>query len=227
VNESLRAAGRRIWEAALARVQPETLLAGAVNFGAPGAPKSSTPNSGTLLGDHLTDGLIITKEGHAGHPLERLQVLESAHPLPDMRSLAAGQRIAAFLRGGRPTDLVLLLLTGGASALALLPRPPVSLADLALVTDFLLRAGATIHELNVVRKHLDLLKGGGLLRLAAPARVAALLLSDVVGDGAMIDGDTAGRARADPHRADRDARERPGNRPRRWREQGMRRASIR
>jgi hydroxypyruvate reductase len=226
VSEALQAAARKIWEVALARVQPEALLAGThsednadlVIAGerhslAPGARlrllalgKAADPLARAVerrLGERLTDGVIVTKEGHAvaGHPRprgagERLEVLESAHPVPDSRSLVAGQRIAAFLGDSRPTDLVLLLITGGASALAVIPRPPVTLDDLGQLTNLLLRAGATIHELNVVRKHLDRLKGGGLIRLAAPARIRALLLSDVVGDSPSTIG--SGPVTADP-----------------------------
>jgi hydroxypyruvate reductase len=106
--------------------------------------------------------------------------------LPDARSLEAGRRAAEFLRAGGATDLVLVLVSGGASALAVLPRASLSLDALRATTDLLLRAGAPIGELNTVRKHLDLLKGGGLVRLAAPARLVVLLLSDVVGDDPSV-----------------------------------------
>lgn len=217
---NLRALAQQIWEAALASVAPERVVGRALAVGdqgltvlgkrielAPGehvrlvalgkAADSLGRAVARRLGDRLADGLVVTKEGHATHaPFPRVAVIEAAHPVPDARSLAAGERISAFLRGGRPGDLVLLLVSGGASALAVSPRPPLTLADLQEVTDLLLRSGATIHELNVVRKHLDLLKGGGLLKQAAPARVAALLLSDVVGDSPATIG--SGPAVPDP-----------------------------
>jgi hydroxypyruvate reductase len=125
-----------------------------------------------------------------------MRVIESAHPLPDERSAAAGQAVADFLADGRRTDLVLCLLSGGASALATWPRPPLAVDDIRRTTDLLLRAGAPIEELNVVRKHLDRLKGGGLVRLAAPARIRALALSDVIGDDPSLIG--SGPAVPDP-----------------------------
>jgi len=149
------------------------------------------------LGPRLDGGLVVTKSGHSTHPAPpRIQVIEASHPLPDERSVAAGQAIADFLAAGRSTDLILLLLSGGASALATWPRPPLTLDDLRRTTDLLLRAGAPIGELNVVRKHLDRLKGGGLVQLAAPARVRALALSDVIGDDPSLIG--SGPAVPDP-----------------------------
>lgn len=199
------AAARRIWTAALRRVQPDQVIGRAIVRDASGElrllGRSLSPSGRIrvlalgkaadamaraaveLLGERLSDGLIVTKIGHATpEPPSRFEVLEAAHPLPDERSVAAGERIARFLAGGRPDDLVLLLVSGGASALAVQPRPPLRLDDIRAVTDLLQRAGAGIHALNAVRKRLDLLKGGGLARMAAPARVAALLMSDVVGD---------------------------------------------
>ncbi len=202
----LREIARRIWEAALDRVRPLRLIDTAIevdgsSLAVMGRRYALGPSSrlrllaigkaadafgraiAARLGSRLTDGLIITKEGHATYPPPaRVEVIEAGHPLPDARSVEAGDRIRTFLAGDRPEDLVLLVLTGGASALATLPRPPLTVDDLRELTNLLLRAGATIHELNTVRKHLDLVKGGGLLQLAVPARIEALLLSDVVGD---------------------------------------------
>jgi hydroxypyruvate reductase len=220
MSSDLRARAKEIWEAALERVQPERLIQYALEaepgvvtvhgerftWGPSGRlrllalGKAAAPFARAVherLGATVADGLIVTKEGHAATtPHLPFRVLEAAHPLPDERSVIAGREVARFLAGGRPEDLVLLLLSGGASALAILPRPPLTLADLRQVTDLLLRSGATIHELSIVRKHLDRIKGGGLLALAAPARVLVLLLSDVVGDSSAVIG--GGPAAADP-----------------------------
>jgi hydroxypyruvate reductase len=106
----------------------------------------------------------------------------AGHPVPDERGEEAARAVEALAQGLGESDLLLLLLSGGASALLPAPCPGISLADKARTTSLLLRAGASIHELNAVRKHLSRLKGGGLARAAAPARVVALVLSDVVGD---------------------------------------------
>jgi len=133
-----------------------------------------------LLGDKITDGLIITKSPPPHHlPFD---VLLGGHPIPNENSLLAGQRIAALLANAKANDLVVCLISGGGSALAVLPVEGVSLAELQILTDALLRSGATINELNTIRKHLDRLKGGGIARMATGARVLSLILSDVVGD---------------------------------------------
>ena len=133
-----------------------------------------------VLGSRLESGLVIT---NAGRPRRGpLRVLEAGHPLPDARGLRAAAEVERLLQDLGEGDLLLVLLSGGASALLPAPAEGLSLRDKARTTALLLRAGATIHELNVVRKHLSRFKGGGLARLAAPARVRALVLSDVVGD---------------------------------------------
>jgi glycerate 2-kinase len=133
-----------------------------------------------VLGARLTDGLAVASA--AGPPLRRIRLLLAGHPLPDARGVAAAAAVEALLRGLTADDLVLVLLSGGASALLPAPVEGITLADKAAVTSQLMRAGAGISELNTVRKHLSRLKGGGLARAASPARVAALVLSDVVGD---------------------------------------------
>jgi hydroxypyruvate reductase len=132
------------------------------------------------LGNALTDGLAV--DTAAGAELRRVQLRLAGHPIPDERGLAAAAEVESFAAGLRSDDLLILLLSGGASALLPAPVTDVSLADKAAVTSRLLRAGAAIHEMNTVRKHLSRLKGGGLARVASPARVACLALSDVVGD---------------------------------------------
>ncbi len=137
-----------------------------------------------ILGDRLASGIVVTKDGHArGCTLPpSLRVFESGHPVPDARGLQAAHAIDELLDGLTPRDHLLVLVSGGASALLPYPAQGVSLDDLQALTGLLLRSGAGIHELNAVRKHLDRFKGGQLARRASPARVTALVLSDVVGD---------------------------------------------
>lgn len=133
-----------------------------------------------ILGGRITGGTLTTKDGH-GCDLPRIEVWEAAHPVPDTRGMAGAADALRMARAAGPRDLVLCLLSGGASALWAAPAPGVTLTDLRTVTDALLRAGATIHELNTVRKHLSRIGGGWLARAAAPARVVTLAVSDVVG----------------------------------------------
>ncbi|MFN2284122.1 MAG: glycerate-2-kinase family protein, partial [Anaerolineae bacterium] len=136
------------------------------------------------MGDVPLTGIVVTKDGHAAqHTLPgTLRVVEAGHPVPNAAGLAAAESVADMLATTTARDRVLLLLSGGASALLPSPVNGVSLEDLQIVTQHLLRAGATIGEINAVRKHLSRLSGGQLARLAQPAPVVALILSDVVGD---------------------------------------------
>ncbi len=134
-----------------------------------------------VLGEHLAAGLALTKYGH-GEPTRRIPVHEAGHPTPDAAGLAASAALRDLLTGLTPDDLVLCLISGGGSALLTAPAAPLTLAELRDTTALLLAAGANINELNTVRKHLETLKGGGLARVAAPARVVALAVSDVLGD---------------------------------------------
>lgn len=109
--------------------------------------------------------------------------LFAAHPLPDEASLRAGDAARAMLAGTKPEDVVVVLLSGGASSLLEILRPGLTLEQLRRVTDTLLRAGADVRAINTVRRAMSLVKGGGLARLAAPARIVTLAMSDVVGDG--------------------------------------------
>jgi hydroxypyruvate reductase len=110
-----------------------------------------------------------------------ITLIQAGHPLPDAAGQAGAERIASLLQGLTDRDLVIVLLSGGGSALLPLPAPGVTLADLQALTDLLLRCGATINEINTVRKHCSRIAGGQLARLATPAQVATLILSDVVG----------------------------------------------
>ncbi|MBN1248775.1 MAG: glycerate kinase [Anaerolineae bacterium] len=137
-----------------------------------------------LISEQRLSGVVVTKVAHAtGHALPAaLRVIEAGHPIPDAAGQRAGEAVLDVLESTTAQDLVLVLLSGGASALLPAPAPGLTLGDLQDTTDLLLRAGATIVELNAVRKHLSRLKGGQMARLAAPARVVVLILSDVVGD---------------------------------------------
>jgi hydroxypyruvate reductase len=134
-----------------------------------------------VLGPLLHDAVAVAPAGPPS-ALRRTRLLVAGHPVPDARGARAAEEVLALGRRLGPDDLMLVLISGGASALLPAPVAGVSLEDKARVTGELMRAGATIHELNTVRKHLSRLKGGGLARAAAPARVACLVLSDVVGD---------------------------------------------
>jgi hydroxypyruvate reductase len=133
-----------------------------------------------VLGERIAEGTITTRDGH-GAALPRIEVWEAAHPVPDTRGMAGAADALRLAREAGPRDLVLCLLSGGASALWPAPVPGVTLTQLQEVTDALLRSGATIHEINTVRKHLSRIGGGRLARAAAPARVVTLAVSDVVG----------------------------------------------
>ena len=133
-----------------------------------------------VLGDRIAGGTITTKDGHAAD-VPGLEVWEAAHPVPDARGLAGAADALACARRAGAGDLVLCLLSGGASALWPSPPAGVTLTDLGALTGRLLSAGATIRELNTVRKHLSRIGGGWLARTAHPARVVTLAVSDVVG----------------------------------------------
>jgi glycerate 2-kinase len=134
------------------------------------------------LGDRIRAGLVITREGHAGDRV-RSRVIESAHPVPDARSEWAGGEALAFARETAVDEQLLVLLSGGTSALISAPMSPeLSLGDIACATDALLRAGASIDELNCVRKHLCAAAGGRLAAAAEGRAIEVLILSDVLGD---------------------------------------------
>lgn len=131
------------------------------------------------------EGLVIVPEGYA-RPCTSIEVIEASHPVPDARGAEAAARILRLAEGAGAGDLVLCLISGGASALMALPAPGVTLADKRALTQALLKSGATINEINCVRKHLSAIKGGRLAQAAAPARVVSLVVSDVVGDDPAV-----------------------------------------
>jgi glycerate 2-kinase len=146
----------------------------------------------TALGPRLDDGLVIVKTGHT-LATKRITVLEASHPIPDRAGLHATQRLLRLTQCLTPRDLLIVLLSGGASSLLPAPVAGVTLPDKQRTTRLLLHSGATINEMNVVRKHLSLIKGGGLAA-STRAKIVTLLLSDVIGDdlGSIGSGPTAG-----------------------------------
>jgi hydroxypyruvate reductase len=150
-----------------------------VGAGKAGAPMAKALED--LLGDRVADGVIVVKEGH-GLPLKHVRIHEAGHPVPDERGISGAEDILSLVNAAGERDLVLCVISGGGSALLVAPAEGVTLADKQEVTRLLLACGADIHEINTVRKHLSRAKGGGLARLAYPATVVSLILSDVVGD---------------------------------------------
>ena len=149
-----------------------------------GAGKGAAPMAAALeglLGNRITDGLVIVKYDH-GLPLQRIRLAEAAHPVPDQAGMDAAREIVAIAESATDRDFVICLFTGGASALTPALCPGVSLKDLQALTHLLLECGATIHEINTVRKHLSAFSGGRLVQAASPAPVLGLIVSDVVGD---------------------------------------------
>ncbi len=132
-------------------------------------------------------GIVVTRYGH-GVPCRRIEVVEASHPVPDVAGADAARRILASVTGLGADDLVLCLISGGASALLALPAAGLTLDDKRAVTQALLRSGAAIGEINCVRKHLSAIKGGRLAAAAAPATVVTLAISDVAGDDPAIIG---------------------------------------
>ena len=131
------------------------------------------------------EGLVVTRHGHAV-PCERIRIVEARHPVPDQAGQEAAQQILDLARGLGPQDQLVCLVSGGGSALLTLPTAGLTLADKQAVTQALLRSGATIGEINTVRKHLSAIKGGRLAAAAAPARVVSLAISDVPGDDPAV-----------------------------------------
>jgi hydroxypyruvate reductase len=127
------------------------------------------------------EGLVVTRYGHA-LPLEQIELIEASHPVPDAAGAEASERILALAESAGQDDTVVFLASGGASALLSAPAPGISLGEKRALTSSLLKSGATIHEMNAVRKHLSAIKGGRLAVAAAPARLLTFAISDVPGD---------------------------------------------
>jgi glycerate 2-kinase len=131
------------------------------------------------------EGLVVTRYDHAV-PCRRIEIVEAAHPVPDAAGQAAARRILELVQGLGPDDLVLALISGGGSSLLALPAPGLTLDDKQAVNKALLRSGASIDEMNCVRKHLSAIKGGRLAAAVHPARLVALMISDVPGDDPAV-----------------------------------------
>jgi len=133
-----------------------------------------------ILGERLTEGLINTKYGYLAET-EIVRINEAGHPIPDAAGMAGAREMVELAARASENDLVICLISGGGSALMTLPVEGIALSDMETLTSALLRCGATINEINAIRKHLSQIKGGNLSRLAYPAEVVSLILSDVVG----------------------------------------------
>ena len=151
-----------------------------VGFGKASAAMAHAIES--ICGDKIVQGSVSVKYGH-GVPLssQTIQLHEAGHPLPDANSVRGAEKAFAVLSAAHPGDLVICLISGGGSAILELPAAGISLEDLRETTDALLRCGATINELNTLRKHLSQVKGGQLVRRANGAHILSLILSDVIG----------------------------------------------
>ncbi|MFT0532118.1 glycerate kinase [Castellaniella hirudinis] len=179
----------RMFQAAVRAAQPEhcipaflpsrpkgrTIVIGAGKASAAMAQAFATHWDGPL------EGVVVTRYGYAV-PCERLDIIEAAHPVPDEAGERAAQRLFEQVRGLTADDLVICLISGGGSSLLPVPGPGISLADKQAINRALLKSGATIAEMNCVRRHLSGIKGGRLAAACAPARVVNLLISDVPGD---------------------------------------------
>lgn len=139
-----------------------------------------------VLGDRIQRGIILTKYGHAGDKVEGFETFEASHPTPDEAGVGATRIVLDVVSGLSRDDVVIALISGGGSALLELPREPISLDELQVLTRQLMHAGAGIHDLNTVRKALSEVKGGGLRRMIGPATCVTLLLSDVLGNDPTV-----------------------------------------
>jgi hydroxypyruvate reductase len=186
---------RRLFAAAIASAQPALCLPqhlptpeslGKGRLIVIGAGKASAAMA-RVVEDHWPaplSGLVVTRYGY-GVPCDRIEIVEASHPVPDEAGLHAAQRMLKLVQGLSPDDLVLCLISGGGSSLLPLPIDGLTLSDKQAVNRALLKSGATISEMNCVRRHLSAIKGGRLAAACHPARVLTLLISDVPGDSPM------------------------------------------
>ncbi len=190
-DATARALLRDLFDAALSAARPATCLAPYIDKLQPpkgktvviGAGKASAAMARALEDrwQHPLEGLVVTRYGY-GETCKRIEIVEAAHPVPDEKGRAAAGRMLEMVKGLSPDDLLLCLISGGASALLALPAPGLTLADKQEVNRLLLKSGAHIGEMNTVRKHLSAIKGGRLAIAAQPARVLSWLISDVPND---------------------------------------------
>jgi glycerate 2-kinase len=204
-DAAARALLRDLFDAALAAARPATCLAPYIDRLQPpkghtiviGAGKASAAMARAVEDrwQHPLEGLVVTRYGY-GETCKKIEIVEAAHPVPDEKGRAAAGRILEKVNGLTPDDLVLCLISGGASALLALPAEGLTLADKQDVNRALLKSGANIVEMNTVRKHLSAIKGGRLAMAAQPARVLSWLISDVPNDDPGVIG--SGPTVADP-----------------------------
>ncbi|BBO68247.1 hydroxypyruvate reductase [Desulfosarcina alkanivorans] len=154
-------------------------------IGAGKASAAMARSAERVLGGRIDAGLVITKYDHAV-PLQRCRVMEAGHPVPDENGVRATAALLDLVATAGPDDLILCMISGGGSALTPAPAGGIGLADKQETTRLLLACGATIHEINTIRKHLSRIKGGQLCRHANGARIVSLILSDVIGDNLDI-----------------------------------------
>jgi len=160
-----------------ARFEPERIFVVAAGKAAGAMARAAQE----LFDGRVEAGIVVTKDGHDAGP-EGFEAVFASHPEPDEGGVEAARKVRELAESLEEGDLLVAMISGGASALLADPAPPIKIGDLKRLTQDLLKSGADIGEINTVRKHVSVLKGGGLARLAAPAKVLALLLSDVVGD---------------------------------------------
>ncbi len=149
-----------------------------------GGGKACAPMAKTveeILGDRLEDGIVVVKYGHS-LPLKKISIIEASHPIPDTNGLEGASEILRLLSRTGEKDLVICLISGGGSALLVQPHKEVTLPDIQTTSNELLACGATIDEINAVRKHLSIIKGGHLAHASYPSTLITLILSDVIGD---------------------------------------------
>jgi glycerate 2-kinase len=184
---------RRLFDAAVAACHPARVVAPALparpdgRVIVVGAGKASAAMAAAVeaaWGPPLS-GLVVTRYGH-GAPTKCIEVVEAGHPYPDAAGETAARRVLQLVCGLTADDLVLVLLSGGGSALTGAPLSPLRLSEKQEITRALVRSSASIHEINCVRKHLSAIKGGRLAAAAYPARVVTLAISDVAGDDASV-----------------------------------------
>jgi glycerate 2-kinase len=198
MSEAMRKEARRLFDVAVAAADPGRAVARALEA-APVSGKrvwivavgkaawAMAAAARERLDAHVTEsGTIVVTNAENAAPLEGAEVHVAGHPVPDEGGLRAAGAVEAMLTRTEPGDVVLALISGGGSALLPAPVEGVSLADKAEASRLMLGAGLDITEMNSVRQHLSRLKGGGLARAAAPARVVALILSDVIGDDLRV-----------------------------------------
>ncbi len=138
--------------------------------------------AGQVLGDKVKQGIVITKYGHGGPALPRIEQVEAGHPIPDENGLLGAGKALELVKNLTPEDTVVFLVSGGGSALFESPLDGVGLKDIAGITKELLACGADIVEINTIRKHLSAVKGGRFAQACAPANILTIVLSDVLGD---------------------------------------------